>query len=97
MANELSRFSDTPGDASFDDLFPPKKRGDHGAEASTSTTGEELQYNGAQNDLAKELKTRMAQKQKENDTEHMNGGKLLEYVMRLREEDIDGTVLLSLI
>ncbi|KAB8097336.1 hypothetical protein EE612_026071 [Oryza sativa] len=91
MANELSRFSDTPGDASFDDLFPPKKRGDHGAEASTSTTGEELQYNGAQNDLAKELKTRMAQKQKENDTEHMNGGKLLEYVMRLREEDIDGT------
>jgi hypothetical protein len=39
----------------------------------------------------------MAQKQKENDTEHMNGGKLLEYVMRLREEDIDGTVLLSLI
>uniref|UniRef100_A0A0E0KW97 non-specific serine/threonine protein kinase n=1 Tax=Oryza punctata TaxID=4537 RepID=A0A0E0KW97_ORYPU len=91
MANELSRFSDTPGDASFDDLFPPKKRGDHGAEASTSTTGEELQYNGAQNDLAKELKTRMAQKQKENDTEPMNGGKLLEYVMRLREEDIDGT------
>uniref|UniRef100_A0A0D9WAP2 non-specific serine/threonine protein kinase n=1 Tax=Leersia perrieri TaxID=77586 RepID=A0A0D9WAP2_9ORYZ len=91
VGNELSRFSDTPGDASFDDLFPPKKRGDHGAEASTSATGEEFQYNGAQNDLAKELKTRMAQKQKENDTEPMNGGKLLEYVMRLREEDIDGT------
>ncbi|XP_015691864.1 MAP3K epsilon protein kinase 1-like isoform X4 [Oryza brachyantha] len=92
MANELSRFSDTPGDASFDDLFPPKKRGDHGAQASTSSTGEELQYNGAQNDLAKELKNRMAQKQKENDSEPMNGGELLKYVMRLREEDIDGTV-----
>ncbi|KAL5214665.1 hypothetical protein ABZP36_003817 [Zizania latifolia] len=87
MANELSRFSDTPGDASFDDLFPMNTPGDHGAEASTSTTSQELQYNGTQNDLAKELKTRMAQKQKENDTEPMNGGKLLEIVLHM---DIDG-------
>ncbi|KAL6844430.1 hypothetical protein ACP4OV_026103 [Aristida adscensionis] len=78
--DELSRFSDKPGDASLEDLFPPiDKRGDHGAEASTSSTG-----------LAKDLKARMAQKQKENDNEPMNGGKLLQFVMQLREEDIDG-------
>lgn len=27
-ANGLSRFSDTPGDASLEDLFPVDKRGD---------------------------------------------------------------------
>ncbi|KAL6651882.1 hypothetical protein ACP70R_010807 [Stipagrostis hirtigluma subsp. patula] len=89
--NKLSKFSDKPGDASLEDLFPPiDKRGDHGAEASTSTTGQELQHNGRQNDLAKELKARITQKQKENDNEPMNGGKLLQFVMQLREEDIDG-------
>ncbi|CAM0902180.1 unnamed protein product [Alopecurus aequalis] len=85
--NGLSRFSDTPGDASFDDLFPDK-RGDHGAEASTSTSAQELQYNGRQNDLAKELKARMAEKQKENENEPMNGGKLLEFLHF--NSDIDG-------
>lgn len=65
-ANGLSRFSDTPGDASLEDLFPIDKRGDHGAEASTSTT-------------TQELRDRMvAQKQKGNDNVPMNGGKLLE-------------------
>ncbi|KAG8043800.1 hypothetical protein GUJ93_ZPchr0458g22599 [Zizania palustris] len=90
VTTELSKFSDTPGDASFDDLFPTNKRGYHVAEASTSTTGQELQYNGTQNDLAKELKTRIAQKKKENDTVPMNGGKLLDIVMGMGEEDIDG-------
>ncbi|XP_062183894.1 MAP3K epsilon protein kinase 1-like isoform X2 [Phragmites australis] len=89
--DELSRFSDKPGDASLEDLFPPiDKQGDYGAEASTSTTGQELQYNGKKNDLAKELKARMEQQQKENDSEPRNGGKLLQFVMQLREEDIDG-------
>ncbi|XBI59194.1 hypothetical protein VPH35_040312 [Triticum aestivum] len=65
-ANGLSRFSDTPGDASLEDLFPIDKRGDNGAEASTSTT-------------AQELRDRMvSQKQKGNDNVPMNGGKLLE-------------------
>ncbi|VAH37466.1 unnamed protein product [Triticum turgidum subsp. durum] len=65
-ANGLSRFSDTPGDASLEDLFPIDKRGDHGAVASTSTT-------------AQELRDRMvSQKQKGNDNVPMNGGKLLE-------------------
>ena len=65
-ANGLSRFSDTPGDASLEDLFPIDKRGDHGGEASTSTT-------------AQELRDRMvSQKQKGNDNVPMNGGKLLE-------------------
>ncbi|WOK96579.1 MAP3K epsilon protein kinase 1 [Canna indica] len=55
--DDLSRFSDTPKDASLDDLFQPVGRQrDQGAEASSSATGQ-------QNDLAKELKARMAQKQ----------------------------------
>ncbi|XP_020088116.1 MAP3K epsilon protein kinase 1-like isoform X1 [Ananas comosus] len=97
-ANELSRFSDTPGDASLDDLFQQlDKQGNRGAEASTSGTGQEhvMAYDALQNDLAKELKARMAQKQKENGASQSNGGKLLEFVMGLRAADIidiDGSV-----
>ncbi|XP_074574163.1 MAP3K epsilon protein kinase 1-like isoform X3 [Curcuma longa] len=82
----LSRFSDTPKDACLDDLFQPlDKQRDQGTEASSSSSGQ-------QNDLAKELKARMAQKQL--GTEQSNGGKLLEIVMNLRDDmiDIDGSV-----
>lgn len=92
-SNELSRFSDKPGDASLEDLFPPIDKRDHGAEASTSSTGQEHQYNGGQKDLAKDLKAKLAQKQKKNDSEPINGGKLVQFIMQLREEDIDGPVL----
>lgn len=78
--NGLSRFSDTPGEASLDDLFPIGKRGDYGAEASIYSSSQELQCNGQQNGLAKELKAWMSQKQKENENVPMNVGKLLEYV-----------------
>jgi hypothetical protein len=97
VPNELSRFSDKPGDASLEDLFPPVEKRDYGAEASTSSTGQEHQYNGRQKDLAKELKARIAQKQKENDSEPINGGKLVQFIMQLREEDIDGPVLHQLL
>lgn len=82
----LGRFSDTPKDACLDDLFQPLgKQRDQGTEASSSSSGQ-------QNDLAKELKARMAQKQL--GTDHSNGGKLLEIVMNLRDDmiDIDGSV-----
>ncbi|URD82610.1 hypothetical protein MUK42_19066 [Musa troglodytarum] len=85
-ANELSRFSDTPIDASLDDLFQPLDRQkDQGAEASSSATGQ-------QNDLAKKLKARMAQKQME--PAQNSGGKLLQLVMNLQEDgiDFDGSV-----
>lgn len=85
-ANELSRFSDTPKDASLDDLFQPLDRQkDQGAEASSSATGQ-------QNDLAKKLKARMAQKQME--PAQNSSGKLLQLVMNLQEDgiDFDGSV-----
>ncbi|XP_074582560.1 MAP3K epsilon protein kinase 1-like isoform X1 [Curcuma longa] len=84
--NELSRFSDTPKDASLDDLFQPLDgQRDPGTEASSSSAIQ-------QNDLAKELKVRMSQKQTQPD--HSSGGKLLEMVMNLQEDviDIDGSV-----
>lgn len=87
---QLSRFSDKPEDASLEDLFPPiDKRGDNGAEPSTSTTVQELQYNGV-HEFAKGLNARV-EKQKENDSESMNGGKLIEFAMQL--ENIDASVL----
>lgn len=88
---QLSRFSDKPEDASLEDLFPPiDKRGDNGAEPSTSTTVQELKYNGVQNAFLKGLNARV-EKQKENDNESMNGGKLIEFAMQL--ENIDALVL----
>lgn len=90
--HELSRFSDPPGDASLDDLFHTLGRvsGDQGNEASTSATSQENVdlYNGGKNDLAKELKARMVQKQMENEAGHKNGGKLLEFVMGALREDV---------
>ena len=92
VPKELSRFSDKPGDASLEDLFPPiDKQGNYGAEASTSTTSHELPYNGVSNDFAKVLNARVAEKQKENDSESTNGGKLIEIADRL--QDIDAQVL----
>ncbi|KAJ1273291.1 hypothetical protein BS78_06G268900 [Paspalum vaginatum] len=90
---ELSRFSDKPGDASLDDLFPPmNKRGDYGAEASTSASGQEPQYNGVHNDFAKELKDRVVENLKENDSESINGGKLIEIALQLEDIDAPGFV-----
>ncbi|KAH7658149.1 Non-specific serine/threonine protein kinase protein [Dioscorea alata] len=97
--HELGRFSDTPGDASLDDLFQPldKVHGDQVSEASTSTIdqGNSVLLDGVQSDLAKTLKARMSQKQMENDAGQRNGGKLLEFVMGVLQEDgidIDSTV-----
>ncbi|KAJ0963046.1 hypothetical protein J5N97_028168 [Dioscorea zingiberensis] len=97
--HDLSGFSDTPGDASLDDLFQPldKIHGDQASEASTSTIdqGNSVLLDGVQNDLAKTLRARMSQKQMENDAGQRNGGKLLEFVMGVLQEDgidIDSTV-----
>ncbi|CAN6241246.1 unnamed protein product [Urochloa humidicola] len=81
MPKELSRFSDKPGDASLEDLFPPiDKQGNYGPEASTSTTSHDLPFNGVSNDFAKAL----------NDSESMNGGKLIEIADRLQDIDAQG-------
>ncbi|CAL5014372.1 unnamed protein product [Urochloa decumbens] len=91
MPKELSRFSDKPGDASLEDLFPPiDKQGNYGPEPSTSTTSHELPYNGVSNDFARALNARVAEKQKGNDSESMNGGKLIELADRLQDTDAQG-------
>ncbi|KAK7404350.1 hypothetical protein VNO78_05179 [Psophocarpus tetragonolobus] len=103
--NELSRFSDPPGDAYLDDLFHPldKQPGEVVAEASTSTSnmakGNVSTIDGGKNDLAKELRATIARKQWEKESEigHANnGGNLLHRVMIgvLKDDviDIDGLV-----
>src|ERR1044072_3514681 len=90
--NELSRFSDPPGDAYLDDLFHPsdKQSGEVVAEASTSTStshtvkGNVSMIDGGKNDLAKELRATIARKQWEKESEigqANNGGNLLHRVM----------------
>lgn len=105
--NELSRFSDPPGDAYLDDLFHPsdKQSGEVVAEASTSTStshiakGNVSMNDGGKNDLAKELRATIARKQWEKESEigqENNGGNLLHRVMIgvLKDDviDIDGLV-----
>lgn len=97
--DELSKFSDTPGDASLDDLFQPldKHPGDQAAGASTSLST--LQSNMGnvpvndvgKNDLATKLRATIAQKQMENEMgQASGGGDLLRLVMGvLKDDDID--------
>lgn len=100
--NELSRFSDTPGDASLDDLFHPldKSSDDRAAEASTSTShmnqGNGLATDMGKNDLATKLRATIAQKQMENEMGQTNGGgdlfRLMMGVLKDDVIDIDGLV-----
>lgn len=86
---ELSQFSDAPGDALLEDIIQPIDRvpGDQvvGASTSTSTHGY-VSY--GKSDLAKELRVRMAQKYMENQIEHQKSGKLLEYVKDVIDIDV---------
>ncbi|KAK9106345.1 hypothetical protein Syun_022356 [Stephania yunnanensis] len=99
----LSRFSDTPGDATLDDLFHPLDRSqeDRTTEASTSASLSHVNQGNAnvneygKNELATKLKAKIAQKRIENETGQANGSDLLRLVMGvLREDviDIDGLV-----
>lgn len=103
--NELSRFSDTPGDASLDDLFNPldKLPEDRGMVASTSAStshpnkGNASLTDPGKNDLATKLRATIAQKQMENENGPANGGggNLLRLMMGVLKDDvidIDGLV-----
>ena len=101
--NELSRFSDTPGDASLDDLFHPLEKSleDRAAEASTSASSLHVNQENAfvadagKNDLATKLRATIAQKQLETETGKTNGGDLLRLMKFILKEDvidIDGLV-----
>ncbi|GFP92560.1 serine/threonine-protein kinase sepa [Phtheirospermum japonicum] len=93
-ANELSRFSDPPGDASLDDLFHPLENlEDRVAEASTSaSTSHAIRVNAVsdsgKNDLATKLRATIAQKQMENESSPANGGDLLRLMMGVLKEDV---------
>ncbi|KAJ4822823.1 MAP3K epsilon protein kinase 1 [Turnera subulata] len=100
--NELSKFSDTPGDASLDDLFHPLEKNveDRAAEASPSTsTSRRNQDNSfaadaGKNDLATKLRATIAKKQMETETGQTNGGgdlfRIMMDVLKDGVIDIDG-------
>ncbi|KAI3713964.1 hypothetical protein L1987_72553 [Smallanthus sonchifolius] len=97
--NELSQFSDTPGDASLDDLFQPtdnKHLNDQSAKASTSVSlshmnqGNTFATDGGKPDLATRLRATIAQKQMENEPRQSNGGDILHLMMGVLKEDVIG-------
>uniref|UniRef100_A0A1J3K2J1 non-specific serine/threonine protein kinase n=1 Tax=Noccaea caerulescens TaxID=107243 RepID=A0A1J3K2J1_NOCCA len=102
--NELTRFSDPPGDASLHDLFHPLDKVAEGKpnEASTSTPtsnvvqGDSPVADGGKNDLATKLRATIAQKQMEGETGQSNdGGDLFRLMMGVLKDDvidIDGLV-----
>ncbi|KAK6253059.1 hypothetical protein QUC31_014779 [Theobroma cacao] len=100
--NELSRFSDPPGDASLDDLFHPldKILDEKAAEASTSASTLNVNQgtvpDAGNNDLAKKLRDTIAKKQMEEEMGQSNGGgNLLRLMMGVLKDDvidIDGLV-----
>ncbi|XP_010542464.1 PREDICTED: MAP3K epsilon protein kinase 1-like [Tarenaya hassleriana] len=102
--NELTRFSDPPGDASLDDLFHPLVKGTDGKtnEASTSVPtsnanqGDSPAADGGKNDLATKLRATIAQKHMEGETGLSNdGGDLFRLMMGVLKDDvidIDGLV-----
>ncbi|XP_030526633.1 MAP3K epsilon protein kinase 1-like isoform X1 [Rhodamnia argentea] len=105
VTNELSRFSDTPGDASLDDLFHPIDKSMNGrateASSSSASTSHPTQGNAhsteaGKYDLATKLRATIVQKQMETETEqHNGGGNLLRLMIDALKDDvidIDGLV-----
>ncbi|XVE66333.1 hypothetical protein DITRI_Ditri08aG0071900 [Diplodiscus trichospermus] len=90
--NELSRFSDPPGDASLDDLFHPSAS----TSASTSNLNQAIAPDVGKNDLARKLRDTIAKKQMEEEMGQSNGGgNLLRLMMGVLKDDvidIDGLV-----
>lgn len=100
--NELSRFSDPPGDASLDDLFHPLEKNleNRAAEVSLSSSSSQIAQSNAvsetgKNDLATKLRATIAKKQMESESGPANGGDLLSIMMGVLKEDVidmDGLV-----
>ncbi|GAB2285024.1 MAP3K epsilon protein kinase 1 [Dionaea muscipula] len=96
VGNELHKFSDTPGDASLDDLFHPmdKTPVDQGAETSGSASTSQVDpgSNGVtdagKHDLATKLRAAIAQKQLENEIGQGNAGNVFRVMMRALKEDV---------
>lgn len=91
--NELSKFSDSPGDASLEDLFHPLENSeDRVAEASTSASSSNATQgnvvsDGRKNDLAIKLRATIAKKQMEHESVQASGD-LLRLMMGVLKEDV---------
>lgn len=92
--NELSRFSDTPGDASLEDLFHPldKTLEEQGIEASTLEFSSDLNHGSTvatdgRSDLAKQLRDAITQKQTEIESGKPNSEDLLHLMLGVLKED----------
>ncbi|CAA7050997.1 unnamed protein product [Microthlaspi erraticum] len=102
--NELTRFSDPPGDACLHDLFHPLEKVPEGKpklaltsmHTSNVSQGDSPVADGGKNDLATKLRARIAQKQMEGETGNSNdGGDLFRLMMGVLKDDvidIDGLV-----
>ncbi|MCD7469787.1 MAP3K epsilon protein kinase 1 [Datura stramonium] len=95
QGNELSRFSDPPGDASLDDLFHPLEKNleNRAADVSHSASSSQIAQNNAiaetgKNDLATKLRATIAKKQMESESGPPNGGDLLSIMMGVLKEDV---------
>ncbi|KAK8322261.1 hypothetical protein V6Z12_A12G155100 [Gossypium hirsutum] len=93
--NELSRFSDPPGDASLDDLFHPldksleEKVADASTSASASNVNQATVPDAGKNDLAKKLRDTIAKKQMEEEMGLSNGGgDILRLMMGVLKDDV---------
>nr|GMC75635.1 MAP3K epsilon protein kinase 1-like [Ipomoea batatas] len=93
--NELSRFSDPPGDASLDDLFHPLEKNleNRTPEAFSSASSSHINQDNAypesgKSNLATKLRATIAQKKMENESGQANGGDLLRLVMGVVKEDV---------
>ncbi|KAH9616809.1 hypothetical protein KSS87_019966, partial [Heliosperma pusillum] len=94
-ANELSRFSDPPGDAYLEDLFHPlDKNVEYRApEMSASTSNSNVKPNSlapesGKNDLATKLRAAIAQKQMENKMGQPDVDNLLRVMIHALKEDV---------
>ncbi|XP_047311875.1 MAP3K epsilon protein kinase 1-like isoform X2 [Impatiens glandulifera] len=96
FGNELSRFSDTPGDASLDDLFHPMDKAPQSRVTEASTSASSLHMNqgnafvthDGKLDLATKLRAAIAQKQLEIGNVKNNGGDLIRLVMGALKDDV---------
>ncbi|XP_071693816.1 MAP3K epsilon protein kinase 1-like isoform X2 [Rutidosis leptorrhynchoides] len=90
--NELSKFSDTPGDASLDDLFHPIHKSNEASTSSSSlhlNQGSTFATDSRKADLATQLRATIAQKQMEGETgQSSNGEDILHLMMGVLKEDV---------
>uniref|UniRef100_A0A2P2MTC6 non-specific serine/threonine protein kinase n=1 Tax=Rhizophora mucronata TaxID=61149 RepID=A0A2P2MTC6_RHIMU len=91
---ELSRFSDTPGDASLDDLFHPSDNNQENRATEASTSTSHMNQTGAldgdagKNDLATKLRATIALKMENEMGQTNGGGDLFRLIVGVLKDDV---------